>query len=149
MHELDTTRRSPARFLVAAALLSLILAACSSGSTATPTTAAATSAAATQSASASASQSAPAGNEMTVTLQNFAFSPTTLTVPVGSTVTFTNNDSTKHTATNGKDGQKAANSLFDLQLDPGSSDTFTFATAGTYDVTCTIHSQMNMTITVQ
>ena len=72
-----------------------------------------------------------------------------MTVPVGSTVTFTNNDSTKHTATNGKDGQKAANSLFDLQLDPGSSDTFTFATAGTYDVTCTIHSQMNMTITVQ
>ena len=58
-------------------------------------------------------------------------------------------DSTKHTATQGKDGQKADDAQFDLQLDPGASDSFTFDTAGTYDVTCTIHSQMNMTITVQ
>jgi plastocyanin len=157
MHELDATRRSPARFLVGAALLSLVLAACSSGTTPTPSAAAATSAADATSAAAppsaaatrSASASAAAGSEMSVTLQNFAFSPSTLTVPVGSTVTFTNNDSTKHTATNGKDGKKADGALFDLQLEPGASDTFTFETAGTFEVTCTIHSQMNMTITVQ
>jgi plastocyanin len=149
MHQTNTTRRSPAAFVSVAAILCLLLAACSGGTTPTPTTAAATQSAAAATASAAASGSGVAGGEMTVSLQNFAFSPTTLTVPVGSTVTFTNNDGTKHTASQGKDGQKADGALFDLQLDPGASDTFTFDTAGTYDVTCTIHSQMNMTITVQ
>ena len=86
---------------------------------------------------------------MTVTLQNFAFSPTTLTVPVGSTVTFENKDATEHTATNGKDGEKADGALFDIKLATAASDTFTFDKAGTYDVTCLIHPTMNMTITVQ
>ena len=138
--------------LIGTPIMALLLAACSGGTTATPTTAAATSTAASQSASASESESAePSGGagEMTVTLQNFAFSPTTLTVPVGSTVTFENKDSTEHTATNGKDGQKADDALFDIKLATGASDTFTFDKAGTYDVTCLIHPSMNMTITVQ
>ena len=138
--------------LIGTPIMALLLAACSGGTTATPTTAAATSTAASPSASASESASAePSGGagEMTVTLQNFAFSPTTLTVPVGSTVTFENKDSTEHTATNGKDGQKADDALFDIKLATGASDTFTFDKAGTYDVTCLIHPSMNMTITVQ
>ena len=155
MHQTDATRRSPVAFASVAAILALLLASCSGGTTSTPTTAVATQSAAAATASAAATESAAAsesgaaGDEMTVSLQNFAFSPTTLTVPVGTTVTFTNKDSTKHTATNGKDGTKADGALFDLQLEPGASDTFPFETAGTYEVTCTIHSQMNMTITVQ
>ncbi len=154
MHQTDAIRRAPVPVVVLAASLMLVLAACSGGATTTPTTAAATqSAAGTQSAAASrtasASESAAASGETTVSLINFAFNPTTLTVPVGSTVTFTNNDSTKHTATEGKDGKKADGARFDLQLDPGASDSFTFDTAGTYNVTCLIHSSMNMTITVQ
>ncbi len=152
---LTDTARPLRLFLIATPILALLLAACSGGTTTTPTTAAATStAAASQSASASASESAEpsdggASGEMTVTLQNFAFSPTTLTVPVGSTVTFENKDATEHTATNGKDGQKADDALFDIKLATGASDTFTFDKAGTYDVTCLIHPSMNMTITVQ
>jgi plastocyanin len=148
MHRTDAIRRTPVPVVVLAASLMLVLAACSGGATTTPTTAAATqSAAGTQ--TASASESAAASGATTVSLINFAFNPTTLTVPVGSTVTFTNNDSTKHTATEGKDGKKADGARFDLQLDPGTSDSFTFDTAGTYNVTCLIHSSMNMTITVQ
>jgi plastocyanin len=148
MHRTDAIRRTPVPVVVLAASLMLVLAACSGGATTTPTTAAATqSAAGTQ--TASASESAAASGATTVSLINFAFNPTTLTVPVGSTVTFTNNDSTKHTATEGKDGKKADGARFDLQLDPGASDSFTFDTAGTYNVTCLIHSSMNMTITVQ
>jgi plastocyanin len=148
MHRTDAIRRTPVPVVILAASLMLVLAACSGGATTTPTTAAATqSAAGTQ--TASASESAAASGATTVSLINFAFNPTTLTVPVGSTVTFTNNDSTKHTATEGKDGKKADGARFDLQLDPGASDSFTFDTAGTYNVTCLIHSSMNMTITVQ
>jgi plastocyanin len=148
MHRTDAIRRTPVPVVILAASLMLVLAACSGGATTTPTTAAATqSAAGTQ--TASASESAAASGATTVSLINFAFNPTTLTVPVGSTVTFTNNDSTKHTATEGKDGKKADGARFDLQLDPGTSDSFTFDTAGTYNVTCLIHSSMNMTITVQ
>ncbi len=149
MQQTDATRRSPVSFASVAAILALLLAACSGGTTSTPTTAEATQSATAATASAATTESGSAAGEMKVSLQNFAFSPTTLTVPVGGTVTFTNNDSTKHTATNGKDGKKADAALFDLQLEPGASGTFTFDTAGTYDVTCTIHSQMNMTITVQ
>ena len=145
MHQTDAIRRTPVLLVVLAASLMLVLAACSGGASATPTTAAAT----PTSAPASGGGDGGAGGGQTVSLENFAFSPTTLTVPVGTKVTFTNNDSTKHTATEGKDGQKADGARFDLQLDPGASDSFTFDTAGTYNVTCTIHSQMNMTITVQ
>ncbi|HET8570876.1 MAG TPA: plastocyanin/azurin family copper-binding protein [Candidatus Limnocylindria bacterium] len=147
MHQTDAIRRTPVPVVVLAASLMLVLAACSGGSSATPTTGAATPPATTPSA-ATGSGGAASGDQ-TVSLQNFAFSPTTLTVPVGTKVTFTNNDSTKHTATEGKDGKKADGARFDLQLDPGASDSFTFDTAGTYNVTCLIHSSMNMTITVQ
>jgi plastocyanin len=70
------------------------------------------------------------------------------TPAVGTKVTFTNKDQTEHTATNGKDGIRAANALFDLSLKAGASDSFTFDKAGTYDVTCRFHPAMHMTITV-
>ena len=84
-----------------------------------------------------------------VKLTGFKFEPTTLTISAGTKVTFQNMDSTEHTVTNGKDGKADANPLFDQSLPAGGSFDFTFTTAGTVNVTCKIHSSMNLTITVQ
>jgi plastocyanin len=136
-------RAQPALFVIASVLgIGLLLAACSGGG-ASPSAAASSSAA---SAGASASGGS-AGN--TVTLQNIAFSPATLTVTAGTTVTFKNLDTVGHTATNGVNGVADANALFDLDLPAGTAGTFKFDKPGTYQVTCKIHHGMHMTIVVQ
>jgi plastocyanin len=78
-----------------------------------------------------------------VTIDNFAFSPSTLTVSPGAHVTVANHDSTAHTATadNG--------SSFDTgNIDPGSSKTITLSKPGTYSYHCTIHPFMHGRIEV-
>ena len=106
-----------------------------------------------ESASAEASRSAAAsagasGEVAMVNILNSEFGPD-LTVEVGTTVTWMNADGYAHTATQGSDGVEAPDALFDLQLAAGASDSYTFTEAGTYQVTCTLHPNMNMTITVQ
>ena len=82
---------------------------------------------------------APANQVM---IQNFAFTPPSLTVPVGSTVTWTNKDQTQHTAT-------ADDKSFDSgPLAPGASFSFTFTQAGTFTYKCTFHPNMLGTIIV-
>ena len=101
------------------------------------------------SASAEASPSAAASGAMTmVEILNSDFGPD-LTVAVGATVMWMNGDPYAHTATEGSDGKTAPDALFDLQLAAGASDSYTFADAGSYQVTCTLHPNMNMAITVQ
>jgi plastocyanin len=134
----------PLRALAVASALIIGLVACSSGASTTPT--ATTAGAGTPSA---ATGSGAAASDSMVMLMNFAFGPTTLTVPLGTTVTFTNMDSTEHTVTNGKDGKAVDNPAFDEKVASGESVTVTFDTAGTFDVTCMIHPTMNMTVTVQ
>ena len=118
------------RPMLSVAILSLALVACTS----TPS---------------SSAQSSSGSGGNTVTLSGLAFSPTSLTVKVGTTVTFKNNDSVDHTVTNGKDGKPDANAAFDKSLPTGQSVDVTFDKAGTFNVTCKIHSSMNMTVTVQ
>lgn len=78
-----------------------------------------------------------------VTIEGFAFSPSTVTVQVGDSVTWTNQDNTAHTATAG-DGS------FDTEsLGTGESSTITFATAGTYAYACAIHPTMTGTVVVE
>jgi len=78
-----------------------------------------------------------------VNISGFAFDPPTLTVPVGTTVTWTNNDSTTHTVT-------ADDGSFDSgNVDPGGTFSFTFSTAGTINYHCKIHPNMTASITVQ
>ena len=99
--------------------------------------------------SAEASPSAAASGEVAmVNILNSDFGPD-LTVAVGATVMWMNADGYAHTATEGSNGVKAPDALFDLKLPAGASDSFTFTEAGTYQVTCTLHPNMNMTITVQ
>jgi len=79
-----------------------------------------------------------------VMIQNFAFSPATLTVKAGTDVTFTNQDSVTHTVT-------SDTGLFDSgNLTSGKSFSFTFQTPGTYSYHCSIHTSMaHGTIIVQ
>jgi plastocyanin len=82
----------------------------------------------------------------TVSLEGQAFSPSSLTIPAGTTVTFT--DTTGHTVTEGTDGTAVDDPIVDEQ---GGADPIevTFDEAGTYNITCKIHPSMNMTITVE
>jgi plastocyanin len=78
-----------------------------------------------------------------VSISNFAFDPDSVTIQVGDTVTWTNNDGTAHTAT-------AIGGSFDTgNIGPGASDSVTFDTAGTFAYVCSIHPQMTGTVVVQ
>jgi plastocyanin len=77
-----------------------------------------------------------------VTIANFSFGPNELQVKVGTTVTWTNQDSTRHTVT-------ADDGTFDSgALSEGSSFSFTFTEAGTFPYSCNFHPSMVGTVTV-
>jgi plastocyanin len=77
-----------------------------------------------------------------VEIKGFAFNPATITVPAGTTVTWTNQDAAPHTAT-------ADDKSFDTgRLDQGQGGTVTFDTPGTYTYTCTFHPNMKGTVVV-
>jgi plastocyanin len=132
-------RKSRRFFPVVALLATLALAtACGSGSNgggASPSLA-------TASASASSdSGTAVAGS--TVEIKDFMFTPKTLTVRVGTTVTWKFDDSTQHTVT------ADDNSFTSSALGSGQTYTHTFTTAGMVNYHCSIHSFMTGTIVVQ
>jgi plastocyanin len=78
-----------------------------------------------------------------VSIANFAFVPNTVTVVVGDTVTWTNNDEVSHTAT-------ADGGSFDTgSIGNGASDSVTFNAAGTFAYHCSIHPTMSGTVIVQ
>lgn len=79
-----------------------------------------------------------------VKIQNFAFSPSAITVKKGTTVTWTNEDSAGHTVTE-TDSQSGPSSS---TLSQGKSYSFTFNTVGTFHYDCTIHPYMTGTVTV-
>ena len=146
------SRHLPGATWVAIAVLAL--AACSpSASASSPAESAAASLAEppAESAAASAAASpseAAVGGDTTVTISGSSFGGD-FTISAGSTVTFVNNDGFGHTVTNGENGTAAADALFDEALADGGTFEFTFDTPGVYQVTCKIHSTMNLTITVQ
>ncbi len=76
------------------------------------------------------------------TIADFSFTPATLTIHVGDTVTWTNNGPAAHTAT-------ANNGSFNTgTLQKGQSASHTFTQAGTYAYICTIHPFMHGTVVV-
>jgi plastocyanin len=78
-----------------------------------------------------------------VTIADFAFTPGTITVKVGATVTWTNNDTAAHTVT-------ADDGTFDSKsLAPGATFSHLLDKAGTYSYHCAIHSSMTATVVVQ
>ena len=102
-------------------------------------------------ATAGASASAPAsdGDGAVVTIVGFAFEPTELTIPVGTTVRFVNEDGAAHTVTNGSDGTANADAAFDEEVAAGESVEITFDETGDVSITCTIHPAMNMVVHVE
>ncbi len=78
-----------------------------------------------------------------VGIQGFAFSPASLTVPVGTSITWTNRDTAPHTATATSGAQFNSGTLQN-----GGTFAFTPATAGTIAYRCDIHPQMTATLTV-
>lgn len=84
-----------------------------------------------------------AGSSYLVEIEDFAFTPATLTIQVGETVTWTNLDQVEHTAT-------STSGAFDSGLlGQGESYSVTFTEAGTYDYLCTPHPSMTGQIVVQ
>ena len=84
----------------------------------------------------------PAAN-MEVKIDNFSFGPVDLTVPVGTTVTWTNHDDIPHTVV-------STEKLFKSKvLDTDEKFSFTFGKAGTYPYFCSIHPKMTGKVIVQ
>ena len=80
--------------------------------------------------------------EQKVTIDNFTFSPATVKVKVGDTVTWTNHDDIPHTVVSaGKFRSKA--------MDTDGTFSFTFTSAGEYKYFCSLHPHMTGTITVE
>jgi plastocyanin len=90
--------------------------------------------------SATAPAAPVAGNA--VNIDKFTFSPVTLTVPVGSTVTWTNQDEEPHTVV-ANDG-----SFHSPGMGTQGTFSYTFAKAGTFDYVCSIHPFMHATVVV-
>jgi plastocyanin len=79
--------------------------------------------------------------EQKIAIQNFAFSPQTITVAAGTKVTWTNEDSAPH--------QIKSDTFNSNNLNTGESFSFTFDQVGTYDYICSIHPSMTGKIIVQ
>lgn len=79
----------------------------------------------------------------TVEITNFAFSPKSLTVKKGTTVTWVNRDSSPHNVTS-----VTGNVLKSQTLSTGQSFSYSFNEVGTVQYYCTIHPNMRATVIV-
>jgi plastocyanin len=89
-----------------------------------------------------ASPARAGGTDHAVEIVDFAFSPATLTITAGDTVTWTNGDPVVHTATSTTGAWDSG----DLEM--GESYSLTFAEPGTFDYLCTPHPSMTGRIVV-
>jgi plastocyanin len=85
----------------------------------------------------------PSAANAVVKIDNFVFGPQTLTVPVGTTVTWTNSDDIPHTSVSTQGVFKSK------VLDTDEKFSYTFSKAGTYPYYCSIHPKMTGTVVVQ
>jgi len=88
-----------------------------------------------------AADSAPA--PVQVNIFNYKFDAETITVPVGTTVTWTNKDEIPHTVASADKSFKDSPGL-----DTGDSYSYTFTKAGTYSYYCTLHPFMKGKVVV-
>ncbi len=86
----------------------------------------------------------PTASGIAVSISNFSFSPATMTIPAGTTVTWTNKDSVSHNVVS-DDG-----ALFDSGiLRQNASFSYTFTKSGAVPFHCSPHPGMKGTIFVQ
>jgi plastocyanin len=85
-----------------------------------------------------------------VSIVDFGFSPATITVTVGTTVTWTNTGAVIHSVTSDTGAFDSSPSCpTGVCIDPGSSFSHVFSTAGTFTYHCRVHSSMHGTLIVK
>jgi len=90
-----------------------------------------------------AAQAQSTADLIEVRIDNFSFGPTEVTVPAGTTVTWTNHDDIPHTVV-------STDKVFKSKvLDTDEKFSFTFTTAGTYSYFCSIHPKMTGRVIVR
>jgi plastocyanin len=125
------------RFVLLAGVLALATA-CGSSNSATPSSPTPTPAVTSN--SSGNTVAIPPGAQV---LGTAAYVPNPITVPVGTMVTWTNNDSTAHTASSNTGVFNSGT------IGPGQSFSFTFQAAGTYPYHCSFHAGMVGSVVVQ
>lgn len=85
----------------------------------------------------------PAAAEQQVAIYNYKFDPAVLTIPAGTTVTWTNKDEVPHSVV-------SADKRFTQSggLDTGDKYSYTFKDAGSYEYFCSLHPFMKGKIVV-
>jgi plastocyanin len=85
----------------------------------------------------------PSAANVAVKIDNFVFGPQAITVPVGTTVTWTNSDDIPHTAV-------STDGVFKSKvMDTEEKFSYTFTKAGTYSYFCSVHPKMTGQIVVK
>ena len=85
----------------------------------------------------------PSAANTVVKIDNFVFGPQTVTVPAGTTVTWTNSDDIPHTAV-------STDGVFKSKvMDTDEKFSYTFTKTGTYPYYCSIHPKMTGTVVVK
>jgi amicyanin len=92
---------------------------------------------------ASANSARPTATSAEVKIDNFSFGPGELTVPVGSTVTWTNRDDIPHTVVSTEGVFKSK------VMDTDEKFSFTFTKPGTFPYFCSIHPKMTGKVVAQ
>ena len=90
------------------------------------------------------SVAADAPPNVDIKIDNFSFSPATVTVPAGTQITWTNRDDIPHTVVS--DDKTTVKSR---ALDTDEKFSFTFSKPGTYSYFCSIHPKMTGKVVVQ
>jgi len=90
-----------------------------------------------------ASAQEKAASTAEVKIDNFVFGPTSITVPVGTTVTWINRDDIPHTVVSTEKVFKSK------VLDTDEKFSYTFTKAGEYPYFCSIHPKMTGKVIVQ
>jgi len=85
----------------------------------------------------------PSAANVAVKIDNFVFGPQAITVPVGTTVTWTNSDDIPHTAV-------STDGVFKSKvMDTDEKFSYTFTKAGTYPYYCSVHPKMTGQVVVK
>jgi plastocyanin len=85
----------------------------------------------------------PSAANVDVKIDNFSFGPQTLTVPVGTTVVWTNRDDIPHTVV-------STDGVFKSKVqDTDEKFSYTFTKPGTYSYFCSVHPKMTGKVVVQ
>jgi plastocyanin len=85
----------------------------------------------------------PSAPNVAVKIDNFVFGPQAITVPVGTTVTWTNSDDIPHTAV-------STDGVFKSKvMDTDEKFSYTFTKVGTYSYYCSVHPKMTGEVVVK